>query len=513
MAKLLAQLKFGEWLPDLPEHDNPGSPNISNALWVNGAYVPAPDFSSFGTSLPARCQGAAAAIDVNGDSHVYAGTASNLYEYNGSGFTSRGAGFTTADGQYWKFTEFSSPGFPALLVATNFADLVQCMEVGDSAFVTLASIGTSGTPPKASAAGAVNQFLMLGDTEDAINGAVPNRVQWCGIADPTNWSFGTLAAQEAQAGEQFLNAAYGRVTHIADGYAYGLIFQRSAITRSYYTGGDGIFAFDTYEKQRGAYYPNAPVQLGNNVYFIAEDGFCMTDGQQVIQIGHGKVDLTFLADVSQQYSDRVCGAYDPTTKLIQWSYCSAGNSTGIPDKTIAYNYAEQRFMPTSNVVSRLFPSKSSGQTMETLDNIDINMDTLMPSLDDPLWQGGNLQIQAFDANNNYGVLAGDPLDATLDTLEMAPNDGGITYMDGARPVLTASPGGSSAPTLQLLTRNLENADYVTSAAAAQNAATGICNVRAAARYVRARISVPGGSAMGFGKAIGVDLYGAAAGQR
>ena len=36
MAKSLTTLKFGEWLPDLPEIDNPGSPNISNALWVNG---------------------------------------------------------------------------------------------------------------------------------------------------------------------------------------------------------------------------------------------------------------------------------------------------------------------------------------------------------------------------------------------------------------------------------------------------------------------------------------------
>lgn len=357
MAKILTSLKFGEWLPDLPEYDNPGSPLISNALWVNGAYTPAPGFSPLGAALPARCQGAYAATDTNADTHIYAGTATQLREYNGtsglSGFTDRsGASYTTADDQYWKFTEFSSPGFPALLVATNFADPVQAMQVGDAAFAPL-----GGSPPKAAAVGAVNQFLMLGNTEDPINGGVPNRVQWCGIASPTNWAFGTLAAQEAQAGEQFLNAIYGPVTHIADGYAYGLIFQQRAITRAYYAGGDGIFAFDTYEQQRGAYYQNSPVQLGNSVYFIAEDGFCMTDGQQVLQIGHGKVDETFLGDVSQQYADRVVGAYDPVTKLIRWCYCSAGNSSGIPDKTIAYNYADQRFMPTTQDLAAIFSSK------------------------------------------------------------------------------------------------------------------------------------------------------------
>ena len=512
MAKLLAQLKFGEWLPDLPEQDNPGSPMVSNVLWVNGAYRPAPGFSPLGAALPARCQGAFAATDTNADTHIYAGTGTQLLEYSGTGFTNRSAGggspYTAQDGEYWKFAEFSSPGSPALLVATNFADAVQSIQPGDAAFAPL-----GGSPPKAAAVGAVNQFLMLGNTEDAINGGVPNRVQWCGIADPTYWEFGTLAAQEAQAGEQFLNAIYGPVTHIADGYAYGLIFQQRAITRAYYAGGDGIFAFDTYEKQRGAYYPNSPVQLGNAVYFIAEDGFCMTDGQQVVQIGHGKVDESFLADVSQQFADRVVGGYDPVTKLIRWCYCSAGNSSGIPDKTIAYNYAEQRFMPTTQDLSGIFSSKSPGYTLDTLDQVDTDLDQITPSLDDPFWQGGNLQVQAFDPTNNFGQLAGDPLDAVLDSLEYSPHAGGITYIDGARPVLTAAAGGSAAPTVQLLTRNLENEDYAASASASQDSRTGICNVRAAARYVRVRVSLPGGAGRGFGAATGVDIYGANAGER
>jgi hypothetical protein len=512
MAKLLAQLKFGEWLPDLPDNDNPGAPMIANALWVNGAYRPALGFSSLGASLPARCQGAYAATDTNADTHIYAGTGTQLLEYSGTGFANRSAGggspYTAQDGQYWKFAEFSSPGFPALLVATNFADAVQAIQVGDAAFAVL-----GGSPPKAAAVGAVNQFLMLGNTEEPVNGGVPNRVQWCGIADPTHWDFGTLAAQEAQAGEQFLNAIYGPVTHIADGYAYGLIFQQRAITRAYYSGGDGIFSFDTYEKQRGAYYPNSPVQLGNSVYFIAEDGFCMTDGQQVVQVGHGKVDETFLADVSQQYADRVVGAYDPVTKLIRWCYCSIGNSTGNADKTIAYNYADQRFMPTTQDLSGIFSSKSPGYTMDTLDQVNTDLDLITPSLDDPFWQGGNLQVQAFDSLNNFGQLAGDPLDATLDTLESSPNAGGITYIDGTRPVLTAPAGGASAPRVQLLTRNLENADYTVSPAALQNETTGICNVRTAARYVRARVSIPGSANGGFGTAIGIDIYGTAAGER
>ncbi len=393
-------------------------------------------------------------------------------------------------------------------MATDFNDAVQSISIGDTQFADLA-----GSPPKASQIAAVNQFVMLGDTQDGTNGHVPYRVQWCAIGNPTNWAYGTLAAQQAQAGAQFLNAVYGPVTHIADGYQYGLIFQRRGITRAYYTGDDAIFAFDTYEKQRGALFPNACVQIGNQVYFIAEDGFCMTDGQQVVQIGHGKVDSTFINGVSQLYADRVVGAVDPVNKLILWSYCTDSNSTGICDAVIAYNYVEQRFSPVTEPLSRVFASKSFGYTMDTLDNVDTNLDTVSPSLDSPFWEGGNAQVQAFDGGNGFGQLGGNPLDAALETLESAPAGGGITYMDGARPVVTDPDGGHAAPTVQLLCRNLENAAYTVSATADQNPATGRCDLRAAARYVRLRVNLPGGAGGGFGKAVGVDIYGALAGQR
>lgn len=222
MPKSLSTLKFAGWLPDLPEYENPGSPQVSNVLWVNGAYAPANGFSSLGAALPAHCEGAIAALDDAGGLHVYAGTATQLMEYMGTGFMDRsGTTYITADGQSWKFAEFSSPGFGNLIIATNFADPVQAMAVGNTAFAALA-----GSPPKASAMGVIGQFVMLGNTEDAVNSVAPYRVQWCALGDPTNWAFGTLAAQEVQAGEQFLDAVYGSVTHTSDGSRFGLIFQQ-----------------------------------------------------------------------------------------------------------------------------------------------------------------------------------------------------------------------------------------------------------------------------------------------
>src|SRR5215469_15114275 len=106
MAKLLTTLKLGEWLPDLPEYNNPGAPYASNVLWVNGAYQPALGFSSLGVTAPARVQGATSMADADGNVHIYAGTGTQLLEYTGTGLANLSVGggspYTAADGQYWK---------------------------------------------------------------------------------------------------------------------------------------------------------------------------------------------------------------------------------------------------------------------------------------------------------------------------------------------------------------------------------------------------------------------------
>jgi hypothetical protein len=157
----------------------------------------------------------------------------------------------------------------------------------------------------------------------------------------------------------------------------------------------------------------------------------------------------------------------------------------------------------------VFTTKSFGYTMDTLDGVDVDLDLITPSLDSPYWEGGNLQVGAFDAGNNYGQLGGDALDASLDTLESAPNGGGMTYIDGVRPIFTDGAAGSAVISTQLLTRNLENAAYTVGPTAGQNLITGRCDLRAVARYIRASVSITGG----FGQAIGIDLYGTGAGQR
>src|SRR5690242_13652257 len=484
----LATLKVTEWLPDQAPYENPGSPSVANVQWVNSSYEPALQFESLGFATSARVQGAIACEDTNGDIHVYLGTGTNLYEYTSTGFTSLASGFTATDGEYWRFAVFSSPSYTNKVIATDFADTIQWMDLGGAAFVALTA--STGTTPKAQyvATNAAGAFVMVGHTEESVRGLVPHRVQWCGIGNPTYWGFQTLNDANAQAGEQFLNAEFGQITGIVGIGQDFIIFQEKAITRAYYVGGGAIFSFQTFERERGNIYPNSIVQLGNMTYFIAQDGFCVTDGATVTQIGHGKVDSTWLADVSQQYTDRVRGALDPINKLIKWGYCSSGNTTGIPDKIICYNYMEDKWSQITQAagasLSILFTSRSIGYTMEQLDTVNTNLDLITPSLDDPYWQGGQQIIQAFDANNNIGTLTGNACDAMVDTTEWANPDGTLSYIDGAR-VICTSGAFTPSPGVTIYTRATEDAAYTSTVFSARNSRSGLNNGRTTGRYAKA----------------------------
>lgn len=506
--KRLAQIKFKEYRPDDEQYENPGLPSITNALWVNGNYIPALAFASLGYTLSEQPQGAFSCTDATDAVRVYIGGATKLQEFVGNGFTDRSNGVYTAQaGQFWKFAEYSSPSFPALVIATDYNDTPQKINPGvDATFSNVSSAG-GGTVPKASQVAVINQFIVFGNTNEAVRGQVPHRLQWCALNDPTYWAFQTLADQQKQAGEQFLSAAYGPINHVSNGPSYGVVFQERALTRMQYIGGTAVFDFVQVDMQRGCLFPNSAIQIGSLVYFIAHDGFCMTDGYTVQQIGHGTVDNTFLNNVNQSYADRVTAAWDPINKLIYWSYPSSSSSTGAPDSVLTYNYAEGKFSPITQSLTRIFPSLSFGYTMDTLDNVNTNLDLITPSLDSPYWEGGNQQIGAFDASFNYGTLTGAALTATFNTAEIDPNEGGMFYLDGIRPIFEDA-GGLATVTVTPLTRTIANGAQTTGTASSPNSRTGICNNRVTARYIQAQVIFTGGG----DKYLGIDIYGTSAGE-
>lgn len=491
----MTQFSFGEWLPDLPFFDNKGLVEALNCVPIDGHYKNYSPYASIATdaTIGARAQGAFAAIDSAGISAIYVGTATRLLFKNGAAWNNvSSATYTAASDGYWKFAQFNNR-----IVATDYADVIQSATIGGSSFTTLAAAA-----PKARHIAKVNQFLIVGDTVDGVNGAVSYRIQWNAINDPTNWPTPNSATAIAtQAGEQFMDSAFGPVTGVFGGDQFSIVGQRTGISRLTYAGPPVVFQFDTIEVGRGIWFPNASVQIGNYVYFISHDGFYVTDGVSVKPIGNGKVDKTFLAECDQAYKERVYGAFDFQSKCIFWTYCSTTAVSGAPDRLIVYNFAEDRWSHAQDLITLVFPSYSTGYTLDQLDTISTSIDGLQITLDSTFWQGGLRVINAFGPDNRLGSFSGASGVAVFESGEIEPQPMGTFYIDAVDPKITGAPSAISA---QIGTRtSQDNESRSWSAASLRTSRSNLCDFRSDARYLSVRTSVTGN----FDRALGFGLRG------
>lgn len=488
------RITLGEWLPDLPYNENPGLAEALNCLPVDKFYKEYSPLSTSGDALADRAVGAFAALDSAGDTFIYAGIDSDLYAKSGSSWNDMSATtFNTASGGYWRFAQFDD-----LVVATNLADTPQGFTAGS---VSCSALATTGSAPKARQVGVINRFVVLGDTDDA-DGIIPHRVRWSAINDARDWPTpNTSDARTKQSGAQVLPAIYGAVTGIAGGQFYGLVFQRRAITRLTYVGGDVVFQVQDYEKTRGAWFPQAMIQVGGSCYFIAADGFYFTDGYTVTPIGNGKVDKFFFADCDQTFAERVTASVDYTNKCIVWSYPNFSATNGTPNRLIVYNWAENRWSHAEDTMELIFPSVSDGTNLDELDAIYGDLDSIPISLDSTIFQGGANTIMGFGTDHKLGTFSGAAATARFETGEYELNPFGYMFVRGVRPRVTGNPTTLS---VAIGSRsNQDNESRTFGSAVTRTTRTGVCDFRNNVRFGTLRMEVAGG----FSRAVGVEIDG------
>lgn len=483
---------FGEWLPDQEIYKNPGLCEARNCIPVEGGYKNFLAILTADDALPAAPLSAYATVDNTGDPEIYAGTTTNLYEKISANWTNRTTGsYTTPSTGYWRFAQFDD-----YVVATNYSDVPQRKTIGAAA--NFAALASSGAAPRARQVGIINRFVVLGDIDDG-GGAIPYAVQWSGINAPTNWPTpNTAGARTVQSGRQLMDSTYGAVTGIANGQFYGLVFQKRGISRFTYVGGDIVFQVDTFERSRGLWAPQSMAQVGGRTFFIAADGFYVTDGQSVEPIGDGKVDKWFFQTLDQSRIDRVMSGVDLVNKCVFWCFPSASAAAGTTDRIIIYNVARNCFAWAEEAVQLLFNCYTQGYTLEQLDALFSSVDSMTVSFDSSQWQGGVPTLMGFDSNK-LGTFSGAALDAVFETGEFDMNPFGFTFIRGLRPLVTGNPTGIA---VALAARNTQdNATRLFGTAVTRNARSGVCGFRQNGRFISARMSVFGG----FNRSIGLQI--------
>ncbi len=486
------QLPFGEWLPDQPDHLNPGATVATNVYHAQTSYKPVKGLVAYSSNNIAKnAKGAGSFRDNTNTVYTFVATKTDIFQLDGGTFTSRKSGLTGGDTDFFTFTQFGN-----YVIASNGVDAPQYYLMGTSTnFANLSAIASSGTPPVFRTSGVIRDFLVTGNITNATN-----RVAWSGLNDIATWEAGVKSSDT-----QDLPGSGGQVVAITSGEV-GYVFRQNQIIRMDFVGGNVIFRFSVISPNRGAVYGQTVCQDNRQIFFYADDGFFQINGDQVLPIGAEKVNRFFENDLNKAFSDRITAAVDPFNTLAIWLYPSrqTANTTGICDRLLIYNYVTQKWTIANVTASQIFTQFLVVNTVELMDLISENLEDINISLDTPYWTAGNLYLGAVDGNFKAAIFSGKNLEAELETKETELFPGSRANITGVRPIVDATSN------VIIKTRD-KLADTVASSSSSTINTSGIAPVRQSGRYFRANVKIPAESI--WSDAQGIDLTAAPGGSR
>jgi hypothetical protein len=364
------------------------------------------------------------------------------------------------------------------IIATNFADDIQIITFGDDNF----AIMTVANSHKARHMGVVRDFVVTGNTEDGVDGNVPHRVQWSGLNDETD--LGEVNAT-TQADYQDLLGSGGWVQKVVGG-EYGIVFQETSIWRMTYIGSPIVFQFDQILPGHGTPAPGSVAQYGDWIFYLSQQGFEMLiNGVDSKPIGAQRIDRTFFADLDATNIHRMSSAIDPVNFRVYWAYPGAGNTGGMANRILVYDWSADRWTYSEQDTQHLFVASLGGYTLDGLDAITTDLDALPASLDSREWIADTPTMGKFDADNKLAFYTGSAMTAEIQTPELQLFPERRSMLRTVRPLVD---GGTT--TVQVGSRNLQSEAVSTTPAKSLNS-SGIANIRKNARYHRFRLNISG----------------------
>ena len=418
---MIAEFKFGEWLPDQIDYKNPGLETCRNAIPSPAGYEPVLSF-------------------VN-EPVTYSGTIAGAHGFERKD-TTRIICFATLDDLFVIVNNQKTASGLTLSLTTN--DRVSFVQFGHSIYATAkhggtwvlddVNIDTQFTPltvsvPQGGAMGRIKDFLIMGNLTDLDVSDAPYRLRWSQFNNPS----GTWASDIAtQAGAVDLGSDLGEITAITSGDTV-IVFQKYGMSRLTYTGGASVFTRDTFETNRGCKAPESVLRHGEQVYFLSHDGFFMTDGRQAINISRGRVWDWFIANSNGWLHHRVQGAIDWQKRCLLWAF--ADTYSDQPTRQICYNWETRAWSFIERGVTWIVASTTPAQTLEQVAATYPNLDTMDVSLDSPLFEAQDRALYAFH-DGRLKRAGGHPLPATFETGDFQPDTGRRSFVRSVTPLVS-----------------------------------------------------------------------------
>ena len=456
---MLKEIPFGEFTPDLAPSHSPHLVMAKNARVLANGYSPVGSFGTVATTLGAAFQGGGSFIGSDGNSTLLAATAAKLRKYSGS-WSDVSSIVTTAR---WHFAQFGGN-----VVYANGGQL-GAYDLG---------AGTAGdltdAPDNAIDVATVRDFVMV-LTDDS-------QVVWSGFNDCTSWTPGTDQSDV----QPLLDGGTG--VRIVGG-EYAIILQKNCIRRVSYNGVPDVwFQLDVINPEVGCMAAGSVCNMGRLIGFLSERGFELCDGENVIPIGDTKVNEWFFSTYSRSDIANIWSAADPRRNEFIWLM------PGNPGRALVFNITLKRWYLLEAALTGVLTGQTSSISVDALDGIYGDLDSIPISLDDPSLQGGNPLLLYVNDEYAFGGLSEDPLEAEWQqkNIELAP--GRRARVRAIRPVTDATNASVS------VSPKMRAGDGVDSVSAASMRSNGKMPIRANGRYLDVTTIIPAGEAWTYAQA-------------
>lgn len=480
---------FGEFLPSAPTFQNPGCVVADGVIPSTGGYKPFPALTGQGDTVTGDVLGAEQMFRTDGSSIVVGGTSDRLFVKAAS--VAQTTGLTAiGDDEAWDFCRFND-----FVIATAPNNSPQYLSDIDSDTTWSA---LTGSPPEAKRCARVGDFVMLGNLASG-----GNKIRWSHFNAPaSSWAVDRLT----QAGEAAMPSQFGDVQRIIGG-RYALVFQERGIQRLSYVGPPSVWRADEVSGDRGTIAPYSVINIGYQTFFLAQDGFYVTNGSAFQQIGSQRVNDWFFETAAGPKLQSVHAAVDWVNGAIVWAFQSAQADSN--DRLIIYSWEQQRWSTATVNADWLVGSAIDGIDIDSLDAIYSDLDSVPVSLDSVLFQPGERVLGGFvngASTSEYALFNGDPMQATWETGEFQPSPGQRVFVNGIYPLMEADTWDMQASVVTKDNFGMENASPEIAVGWG-----GFCPVRGEGQKARARMIKPAGSK--WGDALGVQVSFDPAGMR
>lgn len=352
--------------------------DFSNVTALANGYGPVKAFSPVTTAL-AGILGGAGFVGLDGTSVLLGGTATDLYTYASSTWTSKIGSLSATS---WRFDQFGNN----VICVNGAAPISYSISAG-----TAAALG--GSPPVSDMVATVRQQVFLAGDPSA-----RNTLSISGYNDSAGWTAGT---------NQSLVVPFpsgGDIMGLCGGET-GIILQQRSIKRATYTGDVTVWQFDEVSKDIGCMAKGSVAQAGLLVFFLSEQGFKLCDRNQVLPIGVDQIDEFFFKNYSRaDIVSNISCAIDPRSTTVTW--CMPGT----PGRLWSYNWARQKWSVGETGLKRVLTGFTTGVSLEGLDALyPGGIDTIPYSLDATIFAGGQPLFFVVNNSDVVGTMTGDNL--------------------------------------------------------------------------------------------------------